>query len=552
MLSPRRFGVSAAKPIDSLSWSIDVSQHGAVPRQSKYTAPAVVERSLDGSGSAVAPLPAGANIIQRRWDGARTDRLNADHWADALGHPIDSELAFDLPTLRARSAHEYHNNPDVEGIVETHSTDIVGPEGPSLEVISDDASYNKRLESRWNEWTEICDHNGEMHLDEILRLWVRSIWHSGGWFGQETNDETGSSFPAMLRLHDVHITRLETPWHMHSDRRVSFGVRRTRSGRPLEYYVRQPDYLGPYQYDTGEFETLPPDRVFHEFIRSESGQNVGYPLLASALPVIAQLRDYDQSVLDAAQLAADKSGWFVNLNPDGEKFEPEDAASMEVAFKRQVSRAAPPGWDYRNADATHPTSNYVEHRRERLAQLGRAAAIPLMLIRLDSSDHGYASARFDHQAYCWHIKSWQKWLRKKVLNRLVKTLARELSLAGDLRRPRGEVKFLWNWTPPPQGDPVKERSAERMGLQNRTLTFAAACRAQNLQEEDVIASWKRTLDRFIEAGFTRDEAMAFMQSGPGKSSAPGGGKSGPGARVPNDARPGNNPANRPQSEKSKR
>ncbi|MEO9590886.1 phage portal protein [Rhodopirellula bahusiensis] len=532
-----------------LTWSVDVTSSQAPP-QSKYKVPAVVERSLDGSGEFIQysgelgdPSTAGANFY-RRWDGARTDRLNEAHWAGALGQTIDSNLAMDLPTLRNRCVHEYHNNAIVQGLVETHSADIVGPEGPSLEVLSDDDRFNSAFESRWREWTEICDHNSELHLDDILRLWVRSVWHSGAWLGQETTDDTDSPFPATMRLHDVHINRLDTPWHMHGDRMVAFGVRRTRSGRPLQYYVRKPECFGPHQYDSGEFEMLPPEAVFHGYIRTESHQGAGFPLLAAALPAIAQLRDYDQSVLDAAQLAADKSGWFVNKDLTGEKFEPEDAKTMETTHRRMSSRAAPPGWEYVNTDATHPTAQYVEHRRERLAELGRAAAVPLMLIRLDSSDHNYSSARFDHQGYCWHIKWWQSWLKKSVLNRTARSLARVLSLAGDIGRlPRG-LKFQWNWTPPPQGDPVKERSAERMGLQNRTLTFAAACRAQNLQEEDVIRSWARTFKRLKDAGFTREEAMQFLNSGPSRS--------GSGSRAPNDARPGNNPANRPQSETAKR
>ncbi|MEM9367512.1 MAG: phage portal protein [Planctomycetota bacterium] len=529
---------------EPLTWSVDVvADPLAKSSPPKYHAPVIVERSLDGSGQPAEPIPAGSTIL-RRWEGAQTDRLNEAHWAGATGLPIDADLAIDLPNLRARAAHEYHNNPLIEGIVETHATDIVGPEGPTLEVLTDDDAFATHFESRWNEWTEICDHNAELHLDEILRIWVKSVWTCGPWLGQETNDETGSSFPAMMRLHDIHASRLDTPMHMSGDARVAFGVRRSRSGRPLKYYVSQPDTFGPHQIDTGRFEELDPEFVYHDYIRTESGQNVGYPLLASALSVIGDLRDYDQSVLDAAQLAADRSEWFVNLDPNGDKYEPEDSSKLEVKYKRKVTRAAPPGWDVRAHDAVHPTANYVEHRRERMAELGRCAAMPLMLIRLDSSDHNQSSARFDHQKYCWHIKSWQKWLRKKVLNRLARRLSRELVLARDLRRLPPDLRYGWNWTPPPQGDPVKERSAERMGLQNRTLTFAAACRAQNLQEEDVIASWARTLKRMIDAGFTREEAMSLIAAGPSRS--------GFGSREPNDSRSGNDPSNRPQSDRAQR
>lgn len=534
-----------------LSWTINTLS----PLQTVSTKPVrtagIVERSLTGDGKPADPIPAGARIM-RRWEGAQTDRLNEAQWAGAHGTPIDVDLASDLTTLRARAAHEYHNNPIVEGLVTTHAVDVVGSEGPSLEVVSDDDQYNQELQDLFAEWAQMCDYNGELSLVDILQLWVRQQWTAGSLLGQEVTDQTGSLFPVTYRVHVLHADRLETPWGMQGDPNVAFGIRRTQSGRPLTYYISQPRYFGPYRMATGEFDPIPADMIYHGFIRSEPGQSVGYPLLASALPTIADLRSYDQSVLDAARLAADRSEWFVNIDPQGEKFLPEDGTSFEVAHKRMVTRAAPPGWDVRSHDATHPTAQYADHRKERMAELGRAAAMPLMLIRLDSSQHNYSSARFDHQGYCRHVESWQAWLGRTVLNRMCWTLAREASLSRVIRPKPERAKLYWNWQPPPKGDPVKERAAERMGLQNRTLTFADACRLQNLQEEEVIASWARTRKRLVDAGFTPEEIAAFMGTvarlGPGAS---GPGASGPGSRQPNDARPKNDPANRPQTENAK-
>jgi len=526
----------------NFSWSIDtLSLAPSSGPVSKFTRPAgIPERSIDGSGSPASPIPSGAKIL-RRWDAAVTDRNNEAQWQDAHGQPIDSDLAVDLPTLRARAQHEYHNNPTVEGVVTTHAIDVVGSHGPSLEVQSSDDRYNNRLEAFWREWCELCDYNNEMSLVDILQLWVRQMWTAGSILGQEVSDQTRSSFPATFRTHVIHADRLETPWGMTGDPNIAFGIRRSESGMPITYYIAQPKFFGAFRYETGKFDAVPADMIFHGYIRSEPGQSVGYPLLASALPAIRDLRSYDQSVLDAARLAADRSEWFVNINPDGEKFEPPE--SFEEKHRRMVTRAAPPGWDVRAHDANHPTATYVEHRKERMAELGRAAAMPLMLIRLDSSGHAYSAARFDDQGYTRHIDSWQAWLGRRALNRMVKTLRRELELAGELPTAPQDLHLLWNWQPRPKGDPVKERAAERMGMQNKTLTFAEACRLQNRQEEDVIASWARTKRRLEAAGFTPEEIVAWI-GGMMK-------QSGPASRVPNDARPRNNPANRPQTENAR-
>lgn len=489
--------------------------------------------------SAVVIPKTDGRAVARRWESARTDRLNQAHWetASPAGTPIDVDLAEQLPTLRQRSRHEYQNNPHVEGVVTTHAVDIVGPDGPTLEVQSDNDRYNSRLEARVREWSELCDYTGRSGLAEILQTWVREIWFAGNFTGQQVTrnpNVPGWDFPATLRIHDIDPNRLETPWGMTGDHGIAFGIRQDRDGIPLTYYFSRPTYYGPYRIPTGEFDPVPADMVHHGFIRHEAEQSIGFPLLSSALDTIGQIRDYDQHVLDAADMAASRSEWFVNLNPDGDKFHPvdpttEDPVGFSVPERRRVTRAAPPGWDVKGGDATHPTAEYVGHRKERMAEIGRAAAMPLMLIRLDSSGHNYSSARFDRENYVRHVQNWQSWLARRHLTRLVRVLARELQLAGDLpRMPVGTV-FRWNWTPPSQVDPTKARGEEKLGLANKTLSFADACRRNNLDEDAVLNSWVRTFKKLQSLGLSDEQIAIFMSSWGGKPGSPA-------AALPNSAK----------------
>jgi hypothetical protein len=145
-----------------------------------------------------------------------------------------------------------------------------------------------------------------------------------------------------------------------------------------------------------------------------------------------------------------------------------------------------------------------------MVEFGRAAAIPLMMIRLDSSEHNYSSARFDHQVYVRTLEMWRSWIARRQLNRMVRVIARELQLARELPPMPRDAKFVWGWSQPPHVDPKKELDAERIGLQNRTLTFAEACHSYARNEEDVIASWARTLNLLKTSGFTDDQISAFL------------------------------------------
>jgi len=79
-------------------------------------------------------------------EATRTHRLNEDHWADAKDESINSLLASDLSTIRARAQYEFLNNPLVKGVVKTYADDVVGLIGPSLAVQTDDDDYNKSFE----------------------------------------------------------------------------------------------------------------------------------------------------------------------------------------------------------------------------------------------------------------------------------------------------------------------------------------------------------------------------------------------------------------------
>lgn len=492
-----------------LGWSIDCLASVPAKRSTGSWGRPVqpVERSLANTEQPAQPLPDGA--ILRRWEAGFTDRLNEAHWQHAHGAPINHDLAIDLPRLRARTAWEMSNNPIVDGMVTTHCQDLSGPDGPTLQVFSSNDAYASQLESRWREWSEICEASGTMSLCDLIRLWFRGVWSTGELLGQVVTEES-SEFPAKMRILPLHADRLATPPSMASHNDVALGVKRNPNGRPLLYYISKLTYTGPWQQQTGEFDDIPAKDIHHGFFVVEPGQVRGFPLMASALPAIADIRDYDTQVLDAARAAADTGVWFFNTNPDGEKWAGDEA--IEVPTKRRVNRTAPPGWQPMSLTPGHPTANYSEHRRERMVEFGRAASIPLMMIRLDSSLHNYASARFDHQVYVQGLSSWRSWLARRHLNKMVRDLGRELQIAKDLPPMPADTRLVWGWQMPPHVDPAKERAAERIGLQNRTLTFEQACHQGAQNQDDVIASWARTMRILKESGFSDAQIEAFLST----------------------------------------
>lgn len=401
----------------------------------------------------------------RRWDAASTSRLNSAHWAKALGQNVNADLESELTILRMRATHELSNNSFAAGVVETHTTDIVGPNGPTLQVQSDSTDFNEESDRAWAEWWARPDLNGILSGADFLRLWIRSLWSTGDYVAQIVTDKAARG-SVQARLLAVASERLATPPAAVGSDDTILGVKMTETGRPLFYYIDQSSraMLGI----TEDFKPIPAEFVIHGFRMQEAGQVRGVPWLTCALQAMADLRDYDDQVLDAARAAAD---WAVYLSAESNDTQAIDVATSADVERRTIS-ALPAGWKTSAHQAEQPSTQYSEYRAERLREIGRPVNMPLMIVRLDSGDHNYSSAKFDSGKYNNGIGVQQRWMESVALNRLAVIVLTESMLASRVR-PEMPFRFRWIWPATVDGDPKKAAEAEKIRiLDTKTLTFA--------------------------------------------------------------------------------
>lgn len=426
----------------------------------------------------------------RRWTSADTDRTNVSQWNKATANPINQDLAGRLDTLRARATHEAANNPFVEGVMLSHSFDVVGPDGPTLQVTSSSTEYNAALESWWRYWWQSPDLNGQLSGCELLQLWVRSLWTDGEYLAQIVSDAPTADNPISLRLHNVAPRRLRNPWGgFQTD--TSLGVKRDRNGKPTAYYIEDAND-GEFSAWLSQPREIAAAFILHDFIPMEAGQARGVPLLATTLQSTRDLRDYDQYVLDAAKWAASHSALLTTTDPNAVPV--QFTGTVEV--ERNMIAAAPPGYSLSQMATTQPQAQYANYRMERLRELGRPVGMPLMMIMLDSSRHNYSSARFDAQTYWRGVKSLQQRISRRTLNRVLSLLVRELQLlavAGKiaekvLANPPEDVRFAWTWQPVPHVDPQKEAAGDQIDLEMGVATYGEKCAKRGTDFEAVTAA----------------------------------------------------------------
>lgn len=437
----------------------------------------------------------------RRFEAAETNRLNRAHWQNATGQPINTDLLADLETLRARAAYEAANNGTVDGVIATHSEDVVGRDGPTLQVESEDAAWNEAAERVWRDWFYSPCPNPKFSGTQLLKLWIRTLWTCGEFVAQIVTDPSADG-PVSLRLRPIHPRRLKTPFDRTGDPDVCMGIRFNLAGVPQQYFIEDPLPVDGMKPPTGAYTAIPPDLIVHEFLVREEDQARGYPWLSSALQPVADLRDYDDSTLDACRQATDTGITWYTEHPNATYIEVNESTEIQ----RRQQWTGPPGWKPMQIKPEHPTTNYVEYRREKQAEIGRSVSMPLMTIRLDSSNHNYSSARFDGQNYHRAVQGLQYWLSGTpraygCLSRLFWEVIGEARFSVPaLRTKPKSVALHWQWNVPPHVDPQREAAAERTRMENGTLPFAAACAAAGTDEEAVFAAEARTNERRAARG----------------------------------------------------
>ena len=440
-------------------------------------------RELDGGG-------------ERRWESGKTDRLNKAHWAAANGADINSDLNQFQETLRNRSIYEAANNPLVKGVIETHTNDLIGRDGPPLQVQSaENPEYGKQLEKFWKVFWKDPDISGMHSMPEKMRLWVHALWNTGDFLDQIVDDPNARG-PIKMKLKGIHSRRLASPFNAALSDNIILGIARDKNGRPTKYYFQKEQFFGSSMLPTLEYEEVPARNVIHGFRAEEPDQVRGVPWMAPVLQPTADLRDFSTQVMDAARQAADGGIIYYTEHEDAEYIEFDGT----IPIKRRQAQTAPPTWKPFQLKPEQPSTGYVEFYHERAREIGRPINMPLMMVLLDSGDHNYSSARFDGQIYLRGLQVIQGWLERVALNRLVDMIATEARLAGKLPAAPSDVNYSWTWPVPPHVDPKKEADAEKTRLQNLTMTLTKALAAQGIDIEAHFAELKRERELAKEAG----------------------------------------------------
>jgi lambda family phage portal protein len=481
----------------------NIMSRAAPHRATRAVSPSTTaSRAPHGGGSR-----GGRRLVVAKFDSAQTTPDNRRHWANADGLSPNAAVSPEVRrVLRNRARYEVANNSYAKGIVLTLANDTIGT-GPRLQMLTDDASANRRVEELFESWAEAIDLPGKLRTMRLARA------ESGEAFGLLVSSP-GIDSPVKLDLRLIEPEQVATPWRvgMRVPENEVDGVVLDEHGLPVAYRVlrHHPGDTGGWVGGAGgggdpaAFDTLPAASVLHYFRPDRPGQMRGIPDITPALPLFAQLRRYTLAVIAAAETAADFAAVLYTdapANGEADPLEPMD----EVELEKRMATVLPGGWKLGQVHAEQPTTSYAEFKREILNEIARCLNMPFNVAAGNSSGYNYASGRLDHQTYFKSLRVDQHHLRLAVLDRLLKAWLDEAALVEGLlpqsmRVSGAATPHTWFWDGVEHVDPAKEATAQATRLANHTTTLAAEFARQGRDWEDELRQRAKELALMAELG----------------------------------------------------
>ncbi len=459
------------------------------------------------------------------YEGARTDRRGLKEYTPQ-GGSADTDINYDLPTLRNRSRDLARNNPIGGGAIHTVVNNVVGT-GLTLNARVDRTvlgmgeeetrAFEQAAERGFRLWAEECDIERNLAFADIQSLAFRSTLESGDvlilmpW-RQRPGDVYG------LKLQVIESDRLSNPDYRADSATLSGGVELDPDGAPVRYHVMS---AHPGDFGVGikrgwtAYDAFTDDgrrRVLHLYRKLRPGQHRGVPYLAPVIETLKQLGRYT----DAEVMAAVVSGMFTVfiktlpgegldmttlLAADGKTASSDGDISLGYGAVADLK----PGESIEDANPGRPNQAFDQFVLSLCRQIGMALELPYEIL-VKHFTASYSAARAALLEAWGFYRCRRAWLVRQLCRPVYEAWMWEAVARGYLyapgftRDPSLRQAYLQaEWIGPTQGqiDPVKEVQAAGMRLDLKLTTRSQECMSligddweakvpQIMREEEII------------------------------------------------------------------
>lgn len=448
------------------------------------------------------PSAAGRPAIRGRYDNATTTPENQRNWwsSDYLSAKASNTYAV-RRVLRARSRYEVSNNPYLFGITNNNADDLIGT-GPTLQIQTGDAAYNRAVERSWAAWCREVDWAEKIRTTKL----AKSVDGEGFLVLKTVPD---LEHPVKLYPCDLEADQVTTPAPANVGEFWVDGLTlHPVTGRPVSYHVLR-NHPGDFFFP--DLNPLAVDKisarfVIHWFHKFRPGQVRGVPVFTPSLDLFAELRSYRRAVLGAAELAADFAAVLEQDRGIG-AFAEEDTDEELEAFKRvpidrRMMTTLPPGAKMSQFDARQPTTSYEMFQEKCLGEAVRPLAYPLNLALGTSQKFNFSSSKLDIINYRSSLSVEREECERVVLRRVFAEWFAEAVLSGAVPAYDGLnlPPHDWHWPGFESIDPAVDADSDHSRLSNGTDTWRDFWARRGKDWKDVLVQQQAEREQIEKAG----------------------------------------------------
>ncbi len=447
-----------------------------------------------------------SRAVIQAYEAVKTTRT---HKARRENRTADQLSQYGAVSLREQARYLDNNHDLVIGVFDKLEERVVGKNGIIVEphpVLRNGAiarDLAAEIRTRWSEWSVSPEVTGQFTRPMLERLMLRTWLRDGEVFAQMVSGRINSLTPSA----GVHfwLEALEPdfiPMTSDESNRLNQGVFVDDWGRPEKYLVYKSRPVSGRQMETKEVDA---ERMLHlKFVR-RLHQMRGTSLLSGVLIRLSALKEYEDSELTAARIAA-ALGMYIRKG-DGQSYESDGNGSKENERELTIQPGIiyddlKPGEEIGMVKSDRPNPNLETFRNGQLRAV--AAGSRLSFSSTARNYNGtYSAQRQELVESTDGYLILQDWFIGAVTRPMYRAWLKQAVASGVIRLPRGLDRSslytaVYSGPVMPWIDPVKEAEAWKIQIRGGAATESdwvraggrkpASGRAVLSQEQDGIKS----------------------------------------------------------------
>ncbi|MDI3359770.1 phage portal protein [Lelliottia sp. V89_10] len=483
-------------------------------------------------------------LLIRAYEAANPSRT---HKAKREGRTANQQVASGGVSLREQARWLDANHDLVIGTLDKLEERVVGPRGIVVEPqpLTRDGKladkFAKELRRLWAEWSISPDVTGQYSRPVLERLMLRTWLRDGEVFtqlvsGKVSGLQSASGVPFWLEAMEPDFVPLSAT-NPAAD--LNQGIYLNEWGRPLRYQVYKS--LPRAQFFTGETKDIPAENMLHLKFTRRLHQLRGVSMLAGVLIRISALKEYEDSEMTAARIAA-ALGMYIKKG-DGQSYPTDSGSEEDRELDIQpgiIFDDLRPGEDVGMIKSDRPNANLESFRNGQLRAFSAGVRVSYSSVARDYNGT-YSAQRQELVESTDGYQILQDCFVSSVSRRIYRQFLRMAILSGKVTVPRNvDPDSLYNavYLAPvmPWIDPKKEAEGWKMQIRGGAATEGDWVRASGRNPDDVKRRRKAEIDENKELGLIYDTDPANDKGG---------------SNAQNEQKPGDEPAKDDGKGKSK-